>query len=333
MIDCSPHGDLDIKMNNLTNPQNYTFLATGVFIGVTFSVFLSFLQNKNYRKHVEPASSSLIDRLEAAKGLGTKQIWDEDNKYNGAVYFDYNASTPVFPEVTLAMIPYITTCFGNPSSPHVFAKPCREAIDNARNLVAQLVGATSDTIYFTSCGTECDNRAIDIALHHFHRLNGDTIIANVITCSIEHPAILLYLKQLEERKAITITMVDVDSEGVVNPGQIESALQTNTALVTIMHSNNEVGSMQPIRDISKRIETYNAANKTQVLFHTDGAQSIGKVPVDVIALNVDFFSIVGHKYGAPKGVAALYIRNNVQCCPMLVGGGQERGLRSGKQHL
>ena len=256
------------------------------------------------------------------------------------VYLDYNATTPVFPEVTNVIIPFITTCFGNPSSSHVYAAVCRRAIETSRDQVGRLINAPNPqkTIFFTSCGSECDNRAIDIALHHYHKRRTPT--PRIITCAVEHPAVLLYLKHLQVQGTIDLKILGVNSEGVVKASDVRDHLTENTALVTIMHSNNEVGTIQPIKEISRYIHTFNNANQSNkqhrscdVLLHTDAAQSLGKVRVDVRSLGVDMVTIVGHKFGCPKGVASLYMREGIHWCPMLIGGGQEYGLRAGTENV
>ena len=261
-------------------------------------------------------------------------------EFKGCVYMDYNATTPVFPEVTAVMLPFLTTCFGNPSSSHIFSTPCRDALKLARNQVGALVNAKDpmNEIYFTSCGTESDNRAIDIAIHHFTQykkkrgIDMNNIIPHIISCKTEHPAVICYLRILVLEQKIHMTVLPVNSEGFISIADLRKALTPNTALVTIMHSNNEVGTIQPIREITQCVKQYNSQLQGDacVLVHTDAAQSLGKVLVDVQHLETDLVTIVGHKYGAPKGVAALYMRTGVQAPQMLVGGGQERGIRSGK---
>lgn len=260
-----------------------------------------------------------------------------DPRYDNCIYCDYNATTPIYVEVKDAILPYLTACFGNPSSSHAFGKPCKNALITSRTQIGRLVNATNpqQEIYFTSCGTESDNFAIDIALHNYRQQN-DAVgydVPKVITSAIEHPAILNYLKHLQKSKFIDLVILGVDSEGFVNLAELERSLSDNTALVTIMHSNNEVGTIQPLRRISKLIHSYNERRKVQILLHSDAAQSLGKVLVDVQALGIDMLTIVGHKFGAPKGVAALYVKEGVKMQPMLFGGGQERGMRAGTENV
>jgi len=250
------------------------------------------------------------------------------------------------------MTPFFTKYFGNPSSSHIYSQVCKENVDIARQHIGNLINVEPSNIIFTSCGSESDNRAIDIAIHHFnkrnHHHNGrtspspskadahtDTVspLPHIISSTIEHPAILLYLKTLERSRHIKLTLIKVDSEGFVNTNSLSNALSHDTALVTIMHSNNEVGTIQPIKIIGKIIHSYNLREKTNILFHSDAAQSLGKVRVDVRSLGVDLLTIVGHKYGAPKGIAALYVSENIHACPLLVGGGQEYGLRAGTENV
>lgn len=228
------------------------------------------------------------------------------------IYLDYNATTPLYEEVGQVITNCITEAFGNPSSSHVYGLKSKEVVVQARQLVGQLVVAAKpqDSIIFTSCGTESDNRAIDLALHIFksnpENKNKKPLI---LTCITEHPAVICYLRQLRIDDVATVTVLPVDSQGLVDAAKLEANFTAETALVTIMHSNNETGTMQPIRDISRRIRQYNATHKTNIIFHSDAAQSVGKVPIDVEALAVDMLTIVGHKMGAPKGVAALYIHH------------------------
>jgi cysteine desulfurase len=321
---------------NLKTMDTSLSSTLGVAVGI-FGLFVGWQLERTRR----------IRRLHHSSGIGSRHAAALLKPNAGCIYLDYNATSPIFPEVSAAVIPFVTNCFGNPSSPHVFAAPCREAIAKSRWAVGILVNAPSSekTIYFTSCGSESDNRAVDIALHHFDTRHNShpyregkgkaadaTITPRVVTCKIEHPAILLYLEHLHRLQQIDLVVLPVNAEGFVSPSDIEANLTINTALVTIMHSNNEVGSIQPIAEISKRIREFNLKHAANILFHSDAAQSLGKVKVDVQALGVDMLTIVGHKFGAPKGVAALYVSESVRWsgAPMLIGGGQERGMRAGE---
>lgn len=292
---------------------------------------ISTLENKiDDSVDVEKSSHSTTNKSIIAIEIG-KNIQD-------CIYLDYNATTPVFPEVYSHIIPFLKTFYGNPSSSHTFSAHCREAIILSREHVGNLINAKNpkESIFFTSCGSESDNRAIDIALHNYtvcSTTKSFLCLPNVITSSIEHPAIILYLRHLESLGKISLDILPVDNEGFVDPKILEYYIKVNTALVTIMHSNNEVGTIQPIREISRKIKCFNKSNNTKVVFHSDAAQSIGKVVVDVEALGLDMMTIVGHKFGAPKGIAALYIRESVEKIPMLFGGGQESGWRAGTENV
>lgn len=313
---------------------------------VVCATSLFYLVKKQTKKQAETSvlfssEERLYTRLQS--GIGRPHPFSEQLEYKSCIYLDYNATTPVFPEVTDSMMPFLTTCFGNPSSSHVFSKPCRLALATARAHIGALINAKdpANEIYLTSCGTESDNGAVDIAIHHFlqhRRQSNDTkgtadveIVPHIITCITEHPAVICYLRVLATDKKIRLTVLKVNTQGFVDTNDVKAALCIDTALVTIMHSNNEVGTVQNIREIAQCVKQHNQAShgSSSVLFHSDGAQSLGKLLVDVQALEVDMFTIVGHKYGAPKGVAALYIRTGVNFVPILVGGGQERGLRGG----
>jgi hypothetical protein len=299
-------------------------------------------EDHDHQAH-SPGSESLSNYSQSC-GVGQAHPYSRLPEYKGCVYLDYNATTPVFPEATAAMIPYLTTSFGNPSSSHIFSAPCREALRTARSQVGALVNArdSSKEIYFTSCGTESDNRAVDIALHHFTQfkkkqlaergVNMSVTLPHVVTCKTEHPAVICYLRILVLEQKIRMTVLPVDAEGFVSAEAVQKALTPNTALVTLMHSNNEVGTIHPLKEIAQAVRQYNQQMRGEacVLLHSDAAQSLGKVLVDVQSLDLDMLTIVGHKFGAPKGVAALYMRQGIEAPPMLVGGGQERGLRSGK---
>jgi cysteine desulfurase len=243
-----------------------------------------------------------------------------------AIYLDYNATTPIWPEVADAMRPYLE-CFGNPSSGHAFAAPCRDAVALARRQVAALVGASPEEIQFCSCGTEADNWAVWGAVAAA-RLARPGVTPHVVTSAVEHPAILEHLQQLQTLGLATYTAVGVTPEGLVRPADVAAALVPGaTALVTVQHANNEVGALQPVAEIAA------IARRAGALMHSDAAQSVGKVPVDVSALGVDLLSVVGHKLGAPKGCAALYIREGVRLERLLCGGGQERGRRAGTESV
>ncbi|KAG7670899.1 hypothetical protein Ndes2526A_g01318 [Nannochloris sp. 'desiccata'] len=252
-------------------------------------------------------------------------------EHSSCVYLDYNATTPIFPEVAEAMKPYLTE-FGNPSSNHPYGRKCKQAVELARQQVARLINAQPSEIYFCSCGTEADNWAIWGAIVA-SRAQNPMLMPHVVTSAIEHPAILEQLKMLQGLGLVSYTTVGVNSEGIVNVTDLLEALETPSTrpcLLTIMHSNNEVGSLQPIAEVAK------LAQCTGILVHSDAAQSIGKVPVDVKQLGVDMLTLVGHKFGAPKGVAALYIKDGVsktKVSNFLCGGGQENGRRAGTENV
>lgn len=237
------------------------------------------------------------------------------------IYLDYNATTPIAPAVQQAMLPFIEEGFGNPSSTHALGRAAHAAIEDARNKVAELIGAEAEEIFFTSGGTESNNLAIKgLILANLPEWSGHIVIS-----AIEHPATTEPARHLE-KLGIEVTVVPCDSHGVVQPDRIASELRRNTRLVSIMHANNEIGVMQPIREISE------ICRQRGVLLHTDAAQSIGKVDTFVEELGVDMLSIAGHKVYAPKGVGALYVRSGVALEPILHGAGHERGLRPGTEN-
>lgn len=236
------------------------------------------------------------------------------------VYLDYNSTTPLYPEVVDAMIPYLKEHFGNPANIHYFGRETHEAIENGRVQVAELINASPDEIFFTSGGTEADNWAIKgIAF-------GNQDKGHIISSPIEHHAVhntCLYLQSL----GYDITFVDVDSYGMVNPTDIKKAIKKNTILITIMHSNNEVGTIQPIQEIGQ------IAQKAGICFHTDAVASCGKLKLDVKELGVDLLSLSAHKIHGPKGVGALYVKSGTKIEPILHGGHQEQGMRAGTPNL
>lgn len=236
------------------------------------------------------------------------------------IYLDYNASTPIAPQVLEAMMPFLTAKFGNPSSSHSFGVECRAAIEQARERLANLLGCSADEIIFTSGATESNN----MVLKGLAKASGKG--KHFITSQIEHPAVLEPCRHIE-RFGYKVTYLPVDRDGLVDLQDLEKAITPDTALVTIMHANNEVGTIQEIAALSKIAATRG------IPFHTDAAQSVGKVPCRVDELGVDFLAVAGHKFYAPKGVGALYIRKGAKLPPMLHGAGHERGMRPGTENL
>jgi len=237
------------------------------------------------------------------------------------VYLDYNATTPIAPEVAEAILPCLGPLFGNPSSPHAYGIEARQAVEKARGQVTALLGCSSKEIIFTSNGTEANNMAL-FGVAEACAGQG----RQIITSAIEHPAILEPCKELA-RRGYEITIVPVDKHGLVNPSDVAEVLRPDTLLVSIMHANNEVGTIQAIAEIAAFAHAHGA------LVHTDAAQSTGKVPVNVDELGVDLLTIAGHKLYAPKGVGALYVRQGVCLAPFLRGGGQEGGRRASTENV
>lgn len=236
------------------------------------------------------------------------------------IYFDYNASTPLAPEVVDAMQPLLHDYYGNPSALHWAGIPVKEQLHNARKQVSELIGCTPSEITFTSSGSEANNLALKgFYFKNQHKGN------HIITSTIEHPAIMNPCKFLEKVGA-RITYVGVDQFGRVSPEEIEKAITKDTILITVMHSNNETGTLQPIKEIGGIAERYGIA------FHTDASQSVGKVPVNVDELKVDMLTIAGHKLYAPKGIGALFIRDGLELEPLIHGAGHEKGLRAGTEN-
>jgi cysteine desulfurase len=257
------------------------------------------------------------------------------------VYLDFNATTPVDPEVLDALLPYFSAEFGNAASIHTFGQKTRSAVEKAREQVAALIGARPQEIVFTSGGTESDNHAIfGVVLplvswpskpspNLMDDLDKRMSIAHfrhVITTSIEHEAVLNTCQALEKDGA-RITYLPVDRDGLVQPDHVRSALRPETTLITIMHANNELGTLQPLEEIGR------IAAEADVYFHTDAVQSAGKIPIDVNALQVDLLSLSGHKIYAPKGIGALYIRSGTHLRQLLYGGHHQRGFRPGTENV
>lgn len=238
------------------------------------------------------------------------------------IYLDYNATTPVAPSAREALWPFLGEHFGNPSSSHGLGRAAHEAVEDAREQVAALLGAEREEIVFTSGGTESNNLAIVGAM----RRHAPELRSHVIISAIEHPAVVQPVRALE-RDGYEVTVVGCDRSGVVSPAAVEAAIRPNTVLATIMHANNEIGTLQPIAEIAE------ICRARGVLTHTDAAQSAGKVSVDVRQLGVDLLTIAGHKMYAPKGVGALYVRSGVALDPVLRGAGHEGGLRPGTENV
>jgi cysteine desulfurase len=240
----------------------------------------------------------------------------------GPIYLDYNATTPIDPVVVEAVLPYLTERFGNPSSSHSYGHVAHEAVDAARAQVAQLLGCSAEEITFTGGGSESDNLAIrGIALAYQDKGK------HIITQITEHPGVLQACHALERLHGFRVTYLPVDKSGRVSAEEVEAAIDDKTVLITIMHANNETGTLQPIAEIAK------IARKHGVLLHTDAAQSVGKIPVRVEELGVDLLTVAGHKIYAPKGIGALYCRHDLKLEPVIYGGGQERGRRAGTENI
>lgn len=242
-------------------------------------------------------------------------------KMKNPIYLDYNATTPIDKEVADEMISIIQNHYGNPSSSYELGRYSKNAIEKARKQVAYLIHAKPEEIIFTSCATESNNIAIQ-GIGFANQAKGK----HIITSAIEHPAVIEVCKYLEST-GFEITYLPVDTKGRINPQEVESAIRPDTILITIMHANNEVGTIQPISEIA------DIAKKKNILFHTDAAQSIGKIETDVEKLGVDLLTIAGHKLYAPKGIGALYVKQGTKIQKIMYGAGQEKGIRPGTENL
>ncbi|MAX20525.1 MAG: cysteine desulfurase NifS [Chloroflexi bacterium] len=237
------------------------------------------------------------------------------------IYLDYNATTPIDSQVAEAMLPYIHGLYGNPSSGHPFGLEARAGVDRARHQVASMLGCHDDEVLFTSGGTESDNHAIK-GIAGADRARGN----HVITSNIEHPAVEEVCRYLEIQ-GLDVTYLPVDGHGLIDPQQVEDTITDRTIMVTIMHANNEVGTIQPIREIA------DIAHRRGAVMHSDCAQSVGKIPVDVDDLGVDLLTIAGHKLYAPKGIGVLYIRRGVEIEKFMHGADHEMGRRAGTENI
>ncbi len=238
-----------------------------------------------------------------------------------SIYLDYNATTPIDPRVAKAMLPFLEEHFGNPSSAHSFGVTARKAVNKSREQVANLIGCATSELIFTSGGTESNNHALrGYAFANKNKGN------HIITSSIEHPAILNVCDYLE-KYGFEVTKIPVDSFGMVDPSDVEGAITPQTILISIMHANNEIGTIQPIRRISE------IAHNNNIAVHCDAAQSLGKIHVNVNELGVDLLSIAGHKLYAPKGVGALFIRDGIILEKFMIGANQESARRAGTENI
>ncbi|NLC04149.1 MAG: cysteine desulfurase NifS [Tissierellia bacterium] len=237
------------------------------------------------------------------------------------IYMDNSATTPVKEEVLEAMLPYFTEKYGNPSSIYKLASASKVAVENARDQVAKALGAQSKEIYFTAGGSESDNWAIKGVAYN-QKKNGN----HIITTKIEHHAVLHTCEYLE-KQGFEVTYLDVDEFGMINLNDLKNAITDKTILISIIYANNEIGTIQPIKEIGE------IAKERGVLFHTDAVQAIGHIKIDVKELNIDLLSLSAHKFYGPKGIGALYIRQGVRIDPLIAGGGQERNKRAGTENV
>ncbi|MDD3520755.1 MAG: cysteine desulfurase family protein [Actinomycetota bacterium] len=243
------------------------------------------------------------------------------NRFSHYIYMDHSATTPVLREVADSVYNAMTLYFGNASEPHTLGTESNRLLEDSRKTIAEALNASPEEIIFTSGGTESNNMAIFGTIEAYFR-RGD----HIITSEIEHPAVRIPL-QILENEGFKITYLPIDKYGIVNPEDIRKSIQPDTVLISIMHSNNIMGAVQPIEEIGK------IARENEIVFHCDAVQSYMNIPLDVRSLNVDLLTISGHKVYAPKGVGALYVRNSVKIAPQILGGGQEKGLRSGTENI
>lgn len=237
------------------------------------------------------------------------------------IYFDHGATTYVRPEVIAKMLPYFGLSYGNPSSIYNLARTAKHAVNDARATIAECINANADEIYFTGCGSESDNWALKGVLSA-NKKKGN----HIITSAIEHHAIITTCEYLE-KNGYDVTYIPVDEYGMVNPADVEAAITDKTVLISVMFANNEIGTIEPIKEIGE------IARKHNVYFHTDAVQAVGHVPVDVEDMNIDLLSMSAHKFNGPKGIGALYIKKGVKIDNLIHGGGQEKNKRAGTENV
>lgn len=236
-------------------------------------------------------------------------------------YFDNSATTRVKEEVFKEMIPYLSIEYGNPSSLYSIGRSAKRAISEARRRVASLINCSPEEIYFTSCGSESDNTALK-GIAYANKEKGN----HIITSKIEHPAILNSCKSLEN-KGFKISYIDVDKDGMLNLEKLESEITDQTILISIMYANNEIGTIEPVKEIAQ------IAHSHGIIFHTDAVQAVGNIPIDVRKMNIDMLSLSGHKLYAPKGIGALYVKSGIEFERFMDGGHQEKNKRSGTENV
>jgi len=237
-------------------------------------------------------------------------------------YFDNAATTRVDPRVAEAMLPFLTERYGNASEPHAMGIDAREALEASRSTIAGAIGARPEEVVFTGCGTESDNLAIKGMARRLKKQG-----RHIIVSQVEHPAVFETAKHLEREEGFEVTFLPVDREGFVSPAAVDEAIRKDTTLVSVMHANNEIGTIEPVAEIGA------ICRERGVLFHTDAVQTLGKVPIDVEDMNIDLLAASAHKVHGPKGVGLLYVRKGLRPEPILHGGGHEGGLRSGTENV
>ena len=240
---------------------------------------------------------------------------------NSLIYFDNAATTPLSPTALSAMKPWLTSEYGNPSSLYSIGRSAKRAISEARRRVASLINCSPEEIYFTSCGSESDNTALK-GIAYANKEKGN----HIITSKIEHPAILNSCKSLEN-KGFKISYIDVDKDGMLNLEKLESEITDQTILISIMYANNEIGTIEPVKEIAQ------IAHSHGIIFHTDAVQAVGNIPIDVRKMNIDMLSLSGHKLYAPKGIGALYVKSGIEFERFMDGGHQEKNKRSGTENV
>lgn len=267
---------------------------------------------------------------------GLKKNRPESEGIMERIYLDYAATAPVKKEVLDAMLPYLTEKFGNPSSLHSFGQEARQAVDEARKKIAGFLNCDISEIIFTSGGTESDNmaiRGIILGLGARLKSSSNQIKPHIITSQIEHHAVLRTCQHLEKNGFVEVTYLKPNRDGIIETKKVKAALKENTVLISIMYVNNEIGTVQPIREIGKMIEVENRNRKNQIYFHTDAVQATEYQNMNVDYLHVDLLTLSGHKIGSPKGIGALYLRKKTPFLKMIFGGEQEMNLRSGTENV